>query len=109
MAVGCQVMVEGRVSGVLHTYAPHLADGVMIANAVWGLCSPVVRGEKATDTIVFDRTPPYTLRSLSVVDKTQRLVLAPGGGTKWEDTPAELHDAPSLTPGADATALPRRQ
>jgi pyruvate,water dikinase len=97
MAVGCQVMAEGLVSGVLHTYAPHLAEGVMIANAVWGLCSPVVRGEKATDTIVFDRIPPYTLRSLSVADKTQRLVLAPGGGTKWEDTPTELHDAPSLS------------
>jgi pyruvate,water dikinase len=97
MAVGCQVMAEGLVSGVLHTYAPHLAEGVMIANAVWGLCSPVVRGEKATDTIVFNRTPPYTLQSLSVADKAQRLVLAPGGGTKWEDTPAELHDAPSLS------------
>jgi pyruvate, water dikinase len=97
MAVGCQLMAEGLVSGVLHTYAPHLADGVMIANAVWGLCSPVVRGEKATDTLVFDRTPPYTLRSLSVADKTQRLVIAPGGGTKWEDTPAELHEAPSLS------------
>jgi pyruvate,water dikinase len=99
MAVGCQAMVEGRVSGVLHTYAPHLAEGVMIANAVWGLCAPVVRGDRSTDTIVLDRTPPYTLRSLAVVDKAQRLVLAPGGGTKWEDTPKELHDAPSLSPG----------
>jgi len=98
MAVGCQVMVEGRASGVLHTFAPHLADGVMVANAVWGLCSPVVRGEKSTDTIILDRTPPYTLRSFSVVDKAQRLVLAPGGGTKWEDTPAKLHAAPSITP-----------
>jgi pyruvate, water dikinase len=97
MAVGCQIMAEGLVSGVLHTYAPHLADGVMVANAVWGLCSPVVRGERATDTIVFDRTPPYTLRSLVVADKAQRLMLAPGGGTVWEDTPAELHDAPSLS------------
>lgn len=98
MAVGCQLMVEGRVSGVLHTYAPHLADGAMVAGAVWGLCSPVVQGEKATDTIILDRTPPYALRSLLVVDKARRLVLAPGGGTKWEDTPAELHEVPSLTP-----------
>ena len=97
MAVGCQIMAEGLVSGVLHTYAPHLADEVMVANAVWGLCSPVVRGDRATDTIIFDRTPPYTLRSLSVADKAQRLVLAPGGGTVWEDTPEELHEAPSLT------------
>jgi pyruvate,water dikinase len=98
MAVGCQIMAEGRVSGVLHTYAPHLAEGVMIANAVWGLCSPVVRGDKPADTIIFNRTPPYTLRSLSIADKPQRLVLASGGGTKWEDTPTELHEAPSLTP-----------
>lgn len=98
MAVGCQLMVDGMVSGVLHTYAPHLGDGAMVANAVWGLCSPVVQGEKATDTIVLDRTPPYKLRALSVVDKTRRLVLAPGGGTTWEDTPAELQEVPSLTP-----------
>ncbi len=97
MAVGCQLMVESVVGGVLHTYAPHLADGVMVANAVWGLCSPVVDGNSPTDTIVLDRAAPYTLRSLTVGDKRRQLKLAPGGGTEWRDTPEGLHDVPSLT------------
>ncbi|WBF66186.1 pyruvate, water dikinase [Desulfovibrio subterraneus] len=97
MAVGCQMMVESTVGGVLHTYAPHIAEGVMVANAVWGLCSPVVDGNAPTDTIVLDRTAPYTLRSLSVGDKRRQLRLAKGGGTEWCDTPEGLHDVPSLT------------
>ena len=71
--------------------------GVMVANAVWGLCSPVVDGNAPTDTIVLDRTAPYTLRSLSVGDKRRQLRLAKGGGTEWCDTPEGLHDVPSLT------------
>lgn len=97
MAVGCQCMVASTVGGVLHTYAPHIAEGVMVANAVWGLCSPVVDGNAPTDTIVLDRAAPYTLRSLSVGDKRRQLRLAKGGGTEWCDTPEGLHDVPSLT------------
>ncbi|WP_034603910.1 PEP/pyruvate-binding domain-containing protein [Halodesulfovibrio aestuarii] len=97
MAVGCQLMVESVVGGVLHTYAPHVADGVMVANAVWGLCSPVVDGDAPSDTLVLDRASPYSLRSLSIADKQRRLVLAPGGGTEWKDIPEGLHLVPSLT------------
>jgi pyruvate, water dikinase len=97
MAVGCQVMVDSQISGVLHTYAPHVGDGAMLANAMWGLCSPVVQGNHKTDTIILDRTPPYTQRSFTVAAKPQRFVLTPGGGVAWEDTPEELHNAPCLT------------
>ncbi|TKB28532.1 pyruvate, water dikinase [Desulfopila sp. IMCC35006] len=97
MAVGCQVMVESAVSGVLHTYAPDTAEGAMVANALWGLCAPVVEGNRRTDTIIIDRTPPYVIRSSNVVEKPQRLVAAPGGGVAWEDNPVELHAVPSLS------------
>ena len=97
MAVGCQAMAESAEGGVLHTYAPHVAEGVMVANAVWGLCAPVVDGNAPSDTIVLDRTPPYTLRSFTLAEKRRRLVLNAKGGTTWEDTPEELLNVPSLT------------
>jgi len=98
MAVGCQMMIKGQVSGVIHTYTPHLAAGAMLASAVWGLCAPVVNGIKATDNIVLSRTPPYPVISLTIADKPKQLSLAPSGGTQWEDLPEELHQAPCMTP-----------
>lgn len=97
MAVGCQVMVESAVSGVLHTYAPTAGEGAMLVNALWGLCAPVVEGNRRTDTIILDRIPPYAVRSLTIADKTQRLVAASGGGVAWEDTPAEMQAVSCLS------------
>ncbi len=97
IAVGCQVMASSQVSGVLQTYAPHIADGAMAANAMWGLCAPVVGGNYKTDTAILERTPPYSLRSFDVADKRERLVLNPEGGLIWQETPEELYNAPCLT------------
>lgn len=98
MAVGCQVMVKGSVSGVMHTYAPQQGEGVMLANAVWGLCAPVVKGNKATDTLLLSRIPPYPLLSAVIADKPKQMTLAADGGTQWEDVPEHLRQAASLTP-----------
>jgi pyruvate,water dikinase len=98
MAVGCQVMAGGAVSGVLHSYVQGAGDAVMMVSATWGLGAPVVGGEVATDTFSVERTPPYGIRSMELVDKPRKLTLAPGGGTAWEDVPIELRQAPSLTP-----------
>ena len=97
IAVGCQVMASSEVSGVLQTHAPHIADGAMVVNAMWGLCAPVVEGNHKTDTAILERTPPYALRSFDVADKPERLVLNPGGGLIWQDTPKERQAIPCLT------------
>lgn len=97
MAVGCQVMIEGLVSGVLHTYAPQMGQDVMLVNATWGLCTPVVQGDAPADTIVLNRKPPYALISLAVADKTRQMVLAAGGGVEWQDLPENLRRAASMT------------
>lgn len=97
MAVGCQVMADSMIGGVLHTYAPHAADGAMLASAMWGHCGPVALGSRSTDTLVIDRTPPHILRALTVANKPQRLVAADGGGLAWVDNPAELQDVPCLS------------
>ncbi|MGE4559431.1 MAG: PEP/pyruvate-binding domain-containing protein, partial [Desulfobulbus sp.] len=98
MAVGCQVMVKGLVSGVIHTYAPQVGEGAMLANSVWGLCAPVVQGDHSADTIVLGRKPPYALIKLTVAEKPRQLVVAPDSGTEWQDLPDPMQHAASMTP-----------
>ncbi|WP_310600470.1 PEP/pyruvate-binding domain-containing protein [Desulfobulbus sp.] len=98
MAVGCQAMIQGLVSGVLHTYAPQAAEGAMLVNAVWGLCAPVVQGDASADTILLDRRPPYSPLSLAVADKPRQLVPAEDGGTTWQELPVVLQKTASMNP-----------
>lgn len=103
MAVGCQVVIEGPASGVLHTYAPHRADGAMLVNASWGLCAPIVQGDQPADTMVLGRKPPYPLLDLAIADKPRQLVPAADGGTEWQAVPGHLQRAASMTPEQMAT------
>lgn len=64
MAVGCQALISGTVSGVLHTYAPHLGTDVMVISAVRGQCRNVVDGTSRTLDLLVDRTPPYDFHPL---------------------------------------------
>ena len=59
MAVGCQLMVEGEVSGAMYTYAPlPLEQEAMVISAAWGLGPAVVGGLAESDTFILDRLPP---------------------------------------------------
>ncbi|MFV0436454.1 MAG: PEP/pyruvate-binding domain-containing protein [Desulfopila sp.] len=98
MAVGCQLMVQGLVSGVIHTYARQTGKSAMLANAVWGLCAPVVQGDHSADTIILSRKPPYSLIELTVAEKPRQLVPAPESGTQWQNLPDPLQHAASMTP-----------
>lgn len=98
MAVGCQAMVRGLVSGVLHTFAPHIARGNMVINAAWGLCEQVVQGEQAADTIVLDRRPPYHMISEEIASKSSSLMPAERSGTIRVETAPEKRNILSLTP-----------
>ena len=64
MAVGCQFMVRGEVSGVLHTYAPDLGEGVMAVDALPGGCRPVVEGTVSAHSMTLDRDEPYAARGM---------------------------------------------
>jgi len=97
MAVGCQVLIDGAVSGVLHTYAPQYGEGHMAISAIWGLCAPVVQGNSPCDFILLGRLPPYELHSQTVADKPRRLTPAVGGGTVWQENAPTLRNSPSLT------------
>lgn len=95
MAVGCQFMIRGAVSGVLHTYAPHVAEGIMAANAVRGQCASVVDGSATTQTVIMERTEPYRLRTVD--SAVGRVVLGAGGGSSHVQTMIETGEAPLLT------------
>nr|WP_320009714.1 PEP/pyruvate-binding domain-containing protein [uncultured Desulfobulbus sp.] len=96
MAVGCQLMVQGLVSGVIHTYAPQAGENVMLANSVWGLCAPVVQGDHSADTVLLSRKPPYDLVDLTVAEKPRQLVAANDSGTRWQDLATRERFAASL-------------
>jgi len=91
MAVGCQLMVDAQVSGVLYTLDPRSPErDVMLITATWGLGAPVVSGESKADLYTVVRETPYPLKSLDIVRKAEKLVLKPGGGTDIVGVEEEL-------------------
>jgi pyruvate,water dikinase len=86
MAVGCQVMVDAKASGVLYTLDPTVSEkATILVSAVRGLGSPIVEGVLPGDQFVLERTPPHIIKSLKIVPKTRLLAPAPGGGTEWRE------------------------
>lgn len=101
MAVGCQLMVESHVSGVLFTCTQTTGQSceTMVVSATWGGGAAVVSGETATDTFFLSRTPPYPLQSQAISHKTRRLAAAPKGDLVWEEVPEPLQGIPCLSAG----------
>ncbi|MFU2210016.1 PEP/pyruvate-binding domain-containing protein [Solidesulfovibrio sp. C21] len=98
MAVGCQVMIDSRVSGALYTYAPmtEKEEGVFVS-AAWGQCAPVVGGEIETDTFLLQRHSPFAATSRDIAQKTRQMVLTPGGGADFVPVPEELAEVSCLS------------
>ncbi|ROR02991.1 PEP/pyruvate-binding domain-containing protein [Desulfosoma caldarium] len=87
MAVGCQLMVDAVVSGVLYTVdptAPPHSDALTVS-ATWGLGPPVVEGNRKVDRFRVSRDPPHALLQMHVVPKTASLISQRDGGTQWVD------------------------
>ena len=98
MAVGCQLMVESHVSGVLFTCTQSSGQAceTMVVSAAWGGGAAVVSGETATDTFFLSRMPPYPPQEQSISHKLRRLVSAPRGDLVWEDVAEPLQNIPCL-------------
>ncbi len=97
MAVGCQLMVDARASGVMYTLDPRdLKREVMLISSVWGLGGAMVGGEVMADQYQVERRPPYRCLGIDIVRKPERLVCAPGGGTRMEPVPDKLQTASCL-------------
>ncbi|HAA05349.1 MAG TPA: pyruvate, water dikinase [Syntrophobacteraceae bacterium] len=99
MAVGCQVMVDAKASGVVYTIDPAVPEkAVLLVSAVWGLGAPMVEGEIQADQFTLERTPPHAVKSLKMVPKTRMLVPRPQGGTQWREVEDQRQYRPCLNP-----------
>jgi pyruvate,water dikinase len=98
MSVGCIVMVDATVSGVIYTRDPiSPASDTLFIHSLWGLGRYVVDGTLTPDTF-------RVVRSDGTIDaelapKTKRLVVAPDGGTREEPLPEPDQWRPSLEEG----------
>lgn len=98
MAVGCQLMVDARVSGVLYSLDPQAPEReVMLINATWGLGVPLVNGRITGDQYTVGRRSPHQVLALNVVRKKEMLSLKEGGGSELQPVPEELQTRPCLS------------
>ncbi len=98
MAVGCQLMIDAKVSGVLYTLDPRSPEReVMMLTANWGLGAPLVAGEVSADQYAVTRTPPYPVITIDIVRKEKALVPNEGGGTEFRVLDEALQTRSALT------------
>jgi pyruvate,water dikinase len=97
MAVGCQCMIDARVSGVIYTLDPADPEAeAMVITAAAGLGKPVVDGTAAADRMKLSRRPPYPLLSLRVAEKKQMLIPASSEGVQFVEIPPAERLKPCL-------------
>lgn len=98
MAVGCQVMVEAKVSGVIYTLDPSSPENeTSLVTALWGLGTPVVDGSAQADQFALNRNPPHDLKALKIIRKPEMLVPQKKGGTDLQPVPEEAQNKPCLS------------
>lgn len=98
MAVGCQLMIRPRTSGVLYTMDPAAYDqNTVLVNATRGLAAPLVAGAVTGDRYRVDRASPHVVRAMKVVEKARMLVAQETGGTDWETVPDALQHRSCLS------------
>ncbi len=98
MAVGCQLMVNARVSGAMYSYAPLPTENqALVISSAWGLGPAVVQGAAESDMFVLDRSAPHRLLSQEMGQKQRMLVQDRDGGTIWQDVPEPMQAVPSLS------------
>jgi len=108
MAVVFQEMVDPAVSGVVFSADPVSGDrDVAVVSAVLGLGEGLVSGElDADDYRVRFSNGVAAAPEVTVAHKPQAVRLDRTGGTRLEDVPEAVRDAPALS-DAEATAIAR--
>jgi pyruvate,water dikinase len=98
MAVGCQLMVDAKASGVLYSLDPQAPEReVMVITATWGLGAPLVAGKVVADHYTVSRETPHPVTALNIVRKSEMLTSREGGGTEFSPVPEDLQTRPCLT------------
>lgn len=98
MAVGCQIMVNARISGVMFTFDPAASKADrMLITSVWGLGALSADGRMAADRYSVSRRFPYQHTTLQVACKNQKLALNEDGKTEIIPVPEDIQNTPCLT------------
>ncbi|NCO61660.1 MAG: hypothetical protein COZ70_07235 [Deltaproteobacteria bacterium CG_4_8_14_3_um_filter_51_11] len=98
MAVGCQLMIDTKVSGVLYTLDPRSPEReVMLLTANWGLGAPLVAGEVSADEYAVARKSPHSVTAINIVRKETALFPKQGGGTEFRLLDEALQTRSALT------------
>lgn len=96
MAVIVQEMVEAEVSGVAFSCHPVTGDmSLVVAEAVYGLCEPLVNGSVTPDHYCVEKES-FRTRESSPAPQREYLGINPAGGTKLFPVPEELRARPKL-------------
>ncbi len=98
MAVGCQSMINAKVSGVIFTFDPRAPESnCMLITAVWGMGAASADGRMASDQYTVNRSGPFEDIRLQVTRKEKKLVMDHEGGTMLAPVPEDEWDIPCLT------------
>ena len=100
MAVGCQVIVPARVSGVVYTLdAFNLEKERVVISALPGIGEKLVAGQRDADRYFVSRTVPHSILGMEIVHKKDMLI-ATGNqeeGLCQVNVDEEAADRPCLT------------
>lgn len=92
MSVGCIIMVDARVSGVMYSMDPNDFDNeVVMINANLGLGTTVVEGSVDADHYIVEKSEPFEIRDRKIGRKDMMVVSDTGGGIK--KVPVSREDA----------------
>ncbi len=97
MAVGCMVMVDAAVSGVIYSTNPNGDEGTIIVNSTWGLGTSVVEGRTDADFYVVRKGLFPEIIDKRPGKKTSMVVGGNQGGTTITGVPAGMVDESSLS------------
>ncbi len=97
MAVGCVLMVDAAVSGVIYSTNPNGDSGTMIINSTWGLGTSVVEGQTDADFYLVSKGTAPVIISKRIGKKRSMAVGREAGGVSEIQTSTAMAGQSSLT------------
>lgn len=98
MAVGCQLMIDAKTSGVTYTIDPRFPErDLALITAAWGLGAPLVAGQARADEYTVSREPLHPVTTFDVVRKAEKLVAKEGGGCEFQPVPHDIQTKTCLS------------
>jgi pyruvate,water dikinase len=97
MAVGCQLMIDAKMSGVMYTLDPRFPErDLALITATWGLGAPLVAGQATADEYTVSRKPAHPVTGFEIVRKAEQLVAKEGGGCEFRPVRQDRQAKPCL-------------